>query len=159
RGISRRRSPGRISRFRRCPRSCRYACSFLVIRALLYSGYTLYTDSKAPRFKNRRRPARGAPTRVKIRLARGLRRGNEAMFKVSSTPVDPTTSLLRVEGEIDGETASKLNEAFESLYAKGIYRIILDIEKITFIASAGLGCLLSARDVTLKHAGNLILAG
>ena len=81
------------------------------------------------------------------------------MFKVSSTPFEPKASLLRIEGEIDVATASKMKEAFESLFAKGVYRIVLDIEKITFIASAGLGCLLTARDVILKHAGNLILAG
>src|SRR5918911_3661642 len=81
------------------------------------------------------------------------------MFKVSSVPCDATSSVLAVEGEIDVSSVLKLKEAFDGLFAKGVYRIILDIEKITFIASAGLGCLLTARDVVLKHAGNLILAG
>lgn len=81
------------------------------------------------------------------------------MFKTHSAPCDGKTWVLAVEGAVDSSNATQLQEALESLFQKGIYRIILDLERVTFLASAGLACLLHARDVVLDHAGDLVLAG
>lgn len=85
--------------------------------------------------------------------------GGKAAFRITAVPVDPRTHVLAVQGAIDFASVRKLEEAFESLFKQGIYRICLELERVTFIASAGFGCLLGARDVVLKHDGDLVFAG
>jgi anti-sigma B factor antagonist len=80
-------------------------------------------------------------------------------MKIHAASLAPKSWVLAVEGPIDVSNVSKLKDAFDALFAKGVYQIILDLEKVTFIASAGLGCLLTARDVVLKNAGDLVFAG
>jgi anti-sigma B factor antagonist len=83
----------------------------------------------------------------------------KAVFKISPLKSGSKITVLAIEGAVDLSNVGKLKESFEGLFAKGVYKIILDLEKVTFIASAGLGCLLTARDVVLKHAGNMVFAG
>ena len=81
------------------------------------------------------------------------------MARITSVPYDSNTWVLAVDGAIDLSNVEHLQESFEALFGKGIYRIILDLERVTFIASAGFGCLLNARDVVLGHGGGLVFAG
>jgi anti-sigma B factor antagonist len=83
----------------------------------------------------------------------------KAVFKVSPLQSPAKISVLSIEGSVDLSNVARLKETFEGLFAKGVYKIVLDLEKVTFIASAGLGCLLTARDVVLKHAGNMVFSG
>lgn len=85
--------------------------------------------------------------------------GGKADLRITTVQVDPRTHVLAVRGAIDHSNIGQLTEAFASLFNKGMYRIALDLERVTFIASAGFGCLLGARDVVLKHAGDLVIAG
>jgi len=72
---------------------------------------------------------------------------------------DTRTWVLAVDGAIDLSNVSKLQEAFDALFSKGLYRIIVDLERVSFISSAGFGCLLNSRDVILKNGGSLVFAG
>jgi len=81
------------------------------------------------------------------------------MFKINAVTCAPKTSIVAIEGSIDLSNVAKLKEALDTLFKEGVYKIILDFEKVSFIASAGLGCLLTARDVALKHAGAMVFAG
>jgi len=83
----------------------------------------------------------------------------KAVFRISPVQSASKISVLAIEGAIDLSNVATLKETFEGLFAKGVFKIVLDFEKVTFIASAGLGCLLTARDVVLKHAGNMVFAG
>jgi anti-sigma B factor antagonist len=81
------------------------------------------------------------------------------MFRTFSLGSDPKTWVLSIQGSVDFANVSELEESFNSLFAKGIYQIILDLERVTFIGSAGLGCLLGARENVLRHEGALVFAG
>jgi anti-anti-sigma factor len=81
------------------------------------------------------------------------------VFSVISIPQDTTTRVLTVQGAVDLSNVREFEGVFQDLFAKGIYRIVLDLERVTFISSAGFGCLLHARDVVLKQGGGLVIAG
>jgi anti-sigma B factor antagonist len=89
----------------------------------------------------------------------GMTYDEKAVFRISSLKSASKISVLAIEGAVDMSNVTRLKEAFEGLFATGVYKIVLDLEKVTFIASAGLGCLLTARDVVLKHAGNMVFSG
>jgi anti-anti-sigma factor len=81
------------------------------------------------------------------------------MLKITSVPYDPRTWVLVLDGSLDLSNVEDLRDAFDALFDKKIYRIILDLERVAFIASAGFGCLLHARDVVLDNGGGLVFAG
>jgi anti-anti-sigma factor len=67
--------------------------------------------------------------------------------------------VLTVQGSIDLSNVAELQEAFAAVFEKGLYRIILDLERVTFISSAGFGCLLNSRETILTQGGSLVFAG
>ena len=81
------------------------------------------------------------------------------MFRITPVQVDPKTLVLAIHGAIDFSNVTELQEAFEDAFEKGFYRLIVDLERVTFISSAGFGCLLNSRDVILKQGGSLVFAG
>ena len=81
------------------------------------------------------------------------------MFRITPVQYDAKTWVLAIDGAIDLSNVAELQRAFDSLFEKGQYRIILDLERVTFIASAGFGCLLNSRDTILANGGSLVFAG
>ena len=81
------------------------------------------------------------------------------MFRVTPVQVDPKTWALAIQGAIDLSNLAELQEAFADLFSKGHYQIVIDLERVTFISSAGFGCLLNSRETILTQGGSLIFAG
>lgn len=53
-------------------------------------------------------------------------------------------SILNVSGEIDAYTAPQLKESFASIIEKENKEIIVDLEKVTYMDSTGLGVFIGA---------------
>lgn len=81
------------------------------------------------------------------------------MFKITTVPYDAGTWVLAVEGAIDLSNVARLQEGFDAVFEKGGYRIIVDLERVAFIASAGFGCLLNSRETVLQNGGSIVFAG
>ena len=81
------------------------------------------------------------------------------MFAIRSRSVDPVTWVISIEGSVDLSNVPEVQEAIQALFDKRIYRIILDIERVSFISSAGFGIFLSARETVLRQGGDLVFAG
>jgi len=66
--------------------------------------------------------------------------------------------LVKVSGRVDSFTAPKLGETVNAIIHSGRYKIILDLERVDYISSAGLRVLIDAQK-TCKHSnrGELIL--
>jgi len=63
------------------------------------------------------------------------------------------TAVLTVEGVIDANTASIFENSLLNLINRGVINILVDVEKVTYISSAGLGAFMSALD-TLENKNN-----
>jgi len=50
-------------------------------------------------------------------------------------------SLINLSGEVDVYSAPKLREAIKELVDEGSYNIVVDLEKVAFLDSTGLGVL------------------
>lgn len=53
--------------------------------------------------------------------------------------------LLALDGRLDAANAPHLQQALDALFLEGRYRIVLDLEKLDHISSAGLRVLVEAR--------------
>jgi anti-sigma B factor antagonist len=66
-------------------------------------------------------------------------------------------SVLEVAGEIDVYTAPKLREKLIELVNEGSYHLIVDLEKVDFLDSTGLGVLVGGLKRVRNHEGSLEL--
>ena len=63
-------------------------------------------------------------------------------MKIATSKTETLTlSIMHLEGAIDGSNYKNLIEEAHKLYASGIRNLIMDLSKLTFISSAGLGAL------------------
>ncbi|CAN5591666.1 anti-sigma factor antagonist BldG [soil metagenome] len=66
-------------------------------------------------------------------------------------------TILEVGGEVDVYTAPKLRERLVELVGEGHYKIIVDMTKVEFLDSTGLGVLVGGLKRVRSHDGTLAL--
>jgi anti-sigma B factor antagonist len=78
-------------------------------------------------------------------------------FRVEDRPVDDTTHLVVVEGEIDLFTAPEFKAHISAPIDAGTTRVIVDLTAVTFIDSSSLGVLIGAHKRLKLRDGSLII--
>jgi anti-sigma B factor antagonist len=68
-----------------------------------------------------------------------------------------SVTVLTVEGEVDIATAPKLREKLVELAAGGATRVVVNLEKVEFLDSTGLGVLVGGLKRVRAHEGSLRL--
>jgi anti-sigma B factor antagonist len=74
-----------------------------------------------------------------------------------STRTEGDNTVVGVEGEIDVYTAPKLREQLVELVNTGNYHLIVDMERVDFLDSTGLGVLVGGLKRVRAHDGSLRL--
>lgn len=74
-----------------------------------------------------------------------------------ATRSEGDSTVLEVGGEIDVYTAPKLREQFAQLVDDGHHDIVVDLEKVAFLDSTGLGVLVGGLKRVRTHDGSLRL--
>lgn len=78
-------------------------------------------------------------------------------FGIGDEPVDERTHILTPHGEVDIVTAPRLGRRLLGFADAGKTMMVVDLSRVTFMDSTGLGVLLDAlRQLTSRH-GNLAL--
>src|SRR3982751_5804221 len=105
-------------------------------------------------------PGEPVPQRVRPRCsstpARGLQGGPPVELSVTSRQ-EGTRTVIAVGGEIDVYTAPSLRERLNELVAAGHYDLIVDMEKVEFLDSTGLGGLVGGLKRVRSYDGTLRL--
>src|ERR671929_2282944 len=87
---------------------------------------------------------------------RGLQGGPPVELSVTSRQ-EGTRTVISVGGEIDVYTAPSLRERLNELVASGHYDLVVDLEKVEFMDSTGLGVLVGGLKRVRTHEGSLEL--
>ena len=74
-----------------------------------------------------------------------------------STRPEGDKTVVEVGGEIDVYTAPRLREQLVDLVAEGKYHLVVDMEKVDFLDSTGLGVLVGGLKRVRAHEGTLHL--
>lgn len=67
--------------------------------------------------------------------------------------------MIDVAGEVDVFTAPKLRERIVDLVSQGSYRLIVNLERVEFMDSTGIGVLVGGLKRIREHDGVFALAG
>jgi len=82
--------------------------------------------------------------------------GGSVDLSLSTRPEGDKT-VVEVGGEIDVYTAPRLREQLVDLVAEGKYHLVVDMEKVDFLDSTGLGVLVGGLKRVRAHDGSLRL--
>ena len=74
-----------------------------------------------------------------------------------STRTEGDCTIVEVGGEIDVYTAPRLREQLVDLVADGKYHLVVDMERVDFLDSTGLGVLVGGLKRVRAHDGSLRL--
>ena len=76
-----------------------------------------------------------------------------------SKEIDPSaeTATLTITGYLDAETVSEVMKAIEDLFSKKIYKIVVDLERLEYIASIGISAFLSNTKESRENGGDIVL--
>lgn len=64
-------------------------------------------------------------------------------------------AMIRVSGVVDSETVERFGEALEKVFEEGCYNIILNIDGLTYINTAGLSIIADAFKKASQNRGSL----
>jgi anti-sigma B factor antagonist len=79
------------------------------------------------------------------------------VLTISVSP-EPGYVVVSVAGEIDVATAAQFREQLASVISGGARRVVVDLARVTFMASAGIGVLTGTHRVLAAQSGSLVLA-
>ncbi len=66
-------------------------------------------------------------------------------------------SVVELAGEIDVYTSPKVKDAVGALIDKGVYNLVIDLERVKYIDSTGLGVLIGGLKRVREHGGAVSL--
>jgi len=85
-------------------------------------------------------------------------RGEYAEFRIATIPSDDGTARIVLEGELDLYTATELKSAIADL-GDDVRWLTVDLSRVEFIDSAGLGILVAAARTMRGRDGSISLVG
>ncbi len=81
------------------------------------------------------------------------------MTELTLERIDSPRGVVHVvaRGHLDSHTAPQLDALIEEALAQGATRLVVDLERITYVASAGVGVLIGALSALGERGGRLVL--
>jgi len=76
-------------------------------------------------------------------------------LQMRRTPANASVIVVDLRGELDMNTINDFETLLRKLFAAGKYNIVLNLEKLTYISSAGFGVLMSIIKNVRKHRGDV----
>lgn len=80
-------------------------------------------------------------------------------FALSAEAVNDTCVVFALEGRLDAISAQQAKEALQQAINEGRNRLVVDMQRVSFVDSAGLAALVSALKSSRRSGGNVVLAG
>jgi anti-anti-sigma factor len=79
-------------------------------------------------------------------------------FKIDTFDHSPGIGVIRISGALDLSNVAELEAAIEGFFRRGLVRLVIDLERTSFIASSGFSSLLFALDTAKELGGDIVFA-
>jgi anti-sigma B factor antagonist len=77
---------------------------------------------------------------------------------ILNTQENQGVDIVSIEGSIDALTAGEVQQYFNDLIGKGVNRVIINLDQVDFMSSAGLRVIMAASKGVRQQGGDLRLA-
>jgi anti-anti-sigma factor len=77
-------------------------------------------------------------------------------FKVEVFELTPGVWELRITGSVDPFSIGILKRALENAFDQGVYRLIVNLKEVSWIASSGFGYFITSIDTARENGGQLV---
>lgn len=77
-------------------------------------------------------------------------------FEIVTREISSGVGELKIIGAIGISSLNFLEAAFNDLFGRKLFRIVVNLRETRSVFSAGIGCFLSARDEAMKNGGDLV---
>lgn len=77
----------------------------------------------------------------------------------TSTDEETRAAIVRIEGSLDAETVPHLRKVLVDLIEEGHCKLVIDLEKVSYISSAGVGAFIGVTRRVRAEKGDLIFVG
>jgi anti-anti-sigma factor len=84
---------------------------------------------------------------------------SESYIKLSSHKLSEDVHELKIEGFLDFSSSERVEAAIEEIFARKVYKVVVNLSETKYISSAGFGCFISAIDTAMKNDGDLVFSG
>ena len=81
-----------------------------------------------------------------------------ALMSLETAELTPHAWCVRIRGEVDSSNLDRLKAAFDGIFARKVYQIIVNLQNAKYISSSGIGCLIGAYTTTIKNGGRFVVA-
>ncbi|HLY75349.1 MAG TPA: STAS domain-containing protein [Planctomycetota bacterium] len=79
-------------------------------------------------------------------------------FKIDAFDHSQGIGVIRISGSLDLSNIGALEATIEGFFRRGMVRLVIDLEKTSFIASSGFSSLLFSLDTAKELGGDIIFA-
>jgi anti-sigma B factor antagonist len=78
-------------------------------------------------------------------------------LSIEAKQISSEICLLKVAGDLDAASYEQMEAKLQQLFKQGCYKLICNLEGLSYISSAGAGVFLSAVDTTEENNGNIVM--
>ncbi len=77
-------------------------------------------------------------------------------FQIQAKELDDSVVLINVEGYLDAHTFEQMESTIEELFKRNRYKLIVNLERVDYISSAGAGVFIGAIHQAHENDGNIV---
>lgn len=77
---------------------------------------------------------------------------------VESIELSPRIWAIRLHGEVDASNLAQLRAAFDDIFSRKHYRVIINLAGIKYLSSSSIGVIIGGFTTAVKNGGQLVLA-
>ena len=70
----------------------------------------------------------------------------------------PRSYEIRLKGTLGMESVRSLEHVFQKVFEQGVFQIVVNMEKLSYICSRGIGVLVSSYDKAVSSGGDIVIA-
>src|SRR5574341_798792 len=80
------------------------------------------------------------------------------MMLLETAELTPRVWCIRIQGELDSSNLDRLKAAFDQIFKRKVYQVVINLEKTRYVASSGIGCIIGGFTTAIKNGGRLVMA-
>lgn len=84
--------------------------------------------------------------------------GPGPVLKIRAEDLEPGVGLIELQGSLDASNVSLFRSLAQGFFARGIHRLVIDLAKANYVASAGFSAFLACLDTARGRGGGVAFA-